>query len=340
MSNQVYTRQQLVFPAIEATYGVVPASHPVNGDACLVASFNADVIAPEIVRPDKTGSFGEILGIPGRRAATWSASMAMAGGGTATTPPDSNEFLQLAFGTAPTIGGSSVTYAPSDAVPPPSASIFDFNDPSTATQFVVLGAICSKFGIDLGGDVPMFTFSGEAMWVYDTIQAADGTTDTVAKGGLVSFPTRPSAPVVHGIPPQGYSGTWTLDANAYTSLRKVSIASTIARATQKDTNSSYPVGPGVGLRSYVISWDMYDDDSANLSALKTKSLKNTNPFPVENLSFVIGTTAGNIFTMTGKNAKILAPTYDKQSERRIVKFSAKLHDTSIGSNDALTLVCT
>lgn len=336
MSSQPYTRLQRSYPIPEVTFGIAPRA-PANGDCCLITTLTDDPINPEIVRPDKTGSFGEILGIPGRRSSSWAATLSAAGSGSPGVAPDSDEYLALAFGQAGVVAaGVSVTYTLADLCP--SATIYDYNAPGTVTQFAVLGAICNKLSTSFGGDVPMLNLSGDSMWTYDSVQAADTNTDATAKGGLVAFPPEPSAPVVSGTPPQGFSGLITLDTNSYTSVRTGTIDMAIARELQKDGFSVYPVAPGAGLRSISVSVEVYDDDSDNLNALKTKCLSPL--YPVETLIFKIGTVPGNIWTWTAKNVRLVAPTYDKQNSRRTVKFSGKAHDTSIGSNDALTLVNT
>jgi len=338
VANQPYTRLQRVFPAIEAAFGIAPAGAPSNTDCCLITTFSDDAVNPEIVRPDKTGAFGEILGIMGRRSATWAATLSAAGNGVKGIKPDCDVFLQLLFGQAAVaVASTSVTYTMSELACP-TATVFDYNAPGTVTQFVALGCLCTKFSTSFGGDVPMLSFSGECMWVYDTVQAADSNTDAIAPGGLVTFPVQPTAPVVNGAPPQGFSGVITLDGNTFTTLRTGSIDITLARMLEKDGFSVYPINPGAGLYSVSFNCELYDDDSAILNTLKTAA---TDPLgPVISMSFQIGTIAGNIWTYTLKNCRVTMPTYDKQQPRRTVKFMGKAHDTSIGSADAFVLVIT
>ncbi|HEY1494107.1 MAG TPA: hypothetical protein VGF49_06170 [Candidatus Solibacter sp.] len=333
MANQPYSRLQRSYPVIETTFGVA-ASAPVNGDCCLITTLTGDCQNPEIVRPDKTGSFGEILGIPGRRSATWDATLSAAANGAAGIAPDCDTYLQIAFGKAATItAGTSVGYSFGDTCP--SATIYDFNAPGTVTQFAILGAICQKFSATFGADVPMLNFSGEAMWVFDTIQLADPNTETIAKGGIAAL-VEPAAPVVNGTPPQGFSGVITLDGNVYSTLRTATVQVDIAREVQKDGFNVYPVAPGAGTRSISFNAELYDDDSPALNSLKTAALSPL--YPVKTLMFQIGTAAGNKWTWTAHNVRLVAPTYDKQNSRRTVKFTGKAHDTSIGSGDALSLV--
>ena len=192
----------MCFPVLESTFGTAVA--PVGANACLITSLTTQAAQPEIPRPDKTGSLGEIIGIPGRKAATWTAAMSMAGNGAPGVAPDCDKLLQLVFGKAPTIVGSaSATYGLDDANL--SASIWHYNDPSTVAQYVAIGAVCHQLKISFGGDVPTLEFTGTALWVLDTDQLADVTMDAIGKGGIASWTARPT-PTVNGKPPAGFTG--------------------------------------------------------------------------------------------------------------------------------------
>src|SRR5690242_19114248 len=139
MSNPAYTRNQQCFPVLESTFGTAVA--PVGADAALIIALSTQADQNEIPRPDKTGSLGEILGIPGRRTANWSDSMSAAGNGAAGVVPDMDVFLQLIFGkAAAVVASTSVTYGLDDNQY--SASIWHYNDPSTVCQYLSLGSVC------------------------------------------------------------------------------------------------------------------------------------------------------------------------------------------------------
>jgi hypothetical protein len=334
MSNAAYTRNQMCFPVLESTFGT--AVVPIGADACLITSLTTQAAQAEIARPDKTGSLGEIIGAPGRKTATWNAAMSMAGNGALGIAPDCNTLLQLIFGKAVSIAtGASATYALDDNNY--SASIWHYNDPSTVAQYVALGAVCNQLKITFGGDVPTLDFSGPALWVLDSDQLADGTMDTVGKGGITAWTARPT-PTVNGKPPAGFTGVITLDGQAYGTLRQGSITLAVARNLPGDVfNSYYSTAPTPGIRSVSVDFGLYDDDSAALKALKQKSFNKT----TVDLSFQIGTVAGNKWTFTTKNVMLPAPTLDYGSDRRALSFSgAKAHDTTIGAKDAMSLVIT
>jgi hypothetical protein len=336
MANPAYTRNQRCYPVMETVFGT--AVNPVGSDCCLITSLATQAVQAEIPRPDKTGSLGEIVGIPGRRNATWSASLSTAGSGAAGVAPDSHVFLEAAFGKAVVIAaGVSATYALDDLIK--SMSVWHYNAPATVCQYVAIGAIINQLKFGIGGDVPMLDVSGPAMWVYDSDQQADGTTDAIAKGGIAgALPAEPT-PTTNGKPPAGFACVITLDGNMYTAFRTGSVVMAVARDLPNDTVGYYAANPGAGLRAVTTDFGLYDDDSAQLKTFQQKGkavLK-----PLVNLSFQWGTVPGNIWTLNLKNVMLPVPAVDYGSVRRALTFTGcRAHDTSIGSKDAVTLVLT
>jgi hypothetical protein len=337
MANAAYTRNQRCYPVIEAAWGTAVA--PAGTDCCLITSLATQAAQAEIPRPDKTGSLGEIVGIPGRRSATWTAAMSTAGSGVAGTPPDSHAFLQAGFGKAVAIAaGVSATYALDDLIY--SMSVWHYNAPASVCQYVAIGAIVNQMRFAIGGDVPMLEVSGPALWVYDSDQQADGTTDAIAKGGLAgALPAEPT-PTTNGKPPAGFTGVITLDGNTYGTMRTASITLGVAKDLPMDTfNSYYGTNPAPGMRVITCDFGLYDDDSAQLKSFSQKGKSVLKP--LVNLSFQWGTVPGNIWTLNLKNVMLPVPTVDYGATRRALTFTGcRAHDTSIGSKDAVTLVLT
>lgn len=334
MANAAFTRNQKCFPVLETTFGT--AVTPIGTNACLITSLTTQAQQPIIDRPDKTGNLSQILGIPGRKTASWSASMSMAANGAAGVKPDYDVLNQLIFGKAAVVvGGTSVTYGLDDNNY--SASIWNYNDPSTVAQYVSISSVCNQLKISFGGDVPTLEYSGSSLWVLDTDQLADGTMDSVGKGGLSSFPAQPT-PTTNGKPPAGFVGLITLDGNVYSTLRSGSITLSVARNLPIDAfNSYYGTQPVPGIRAAMLDFSLYDDDSTILKSLKQKSFNKS----TMNLAFQIGTVAGNIHTFNLKNVLLPAPAVDQGSDRRGLTFSgAKAYETSIGSKDEMNYVIT
>jgi len=95
-------------------------------------------------------------------------------------------FINAAFDTTP-VGGSTmgptINYSLAESLP--SASIFDYWDPSTAVQRIVEGAAMDKMQIKVNGDFQEFDFSGPARDLVDSASFVSG------EGGLTAFPTEP-----------------------------------------------------------------------------------------------------------------------------------------------------
>lgn len=98
-------------------------------------------------------------------------------------------FINAAFNTTP-VGGSvmgpTINYCLANSLP--SASIFDYWDPSTAVQRIVEGAAMDKMTIKVNGDFQEFDFSGPARDLVDSASFESG------EGGLSTYPAEPTSP--------------------------------------------------------------------------------------------------------------------------------------------------
>jgi len=97
-------------------------------------------------------------------------------------------FINAPFNTTPVIGsamGPTINYSLAESLP--SASVFDYWDPSTAVQRIIEGAAMDKMQIKVNGDFQEFDFSGPARDLVDSASFASG------EGGLTEFPAEPAA---------------------------------------------------------------------------------------------------------------------------------------------------
>jgi hypothetical protein len=97
-------------------------------------------------------------------------------------------FINAAFNTTPVNGsgmGPTISYSLAESLP--SASIFDYWDPSTAVQRIVEGAAMDRMKIKVNGDFQEFDFSGPARDLVDSASFTSG------QGGLTTFPAEPTA---------------------------------------------------------------------------------------------------------------------------------------------------
>lgn len=332
------SRLQRNYVQVESACGTIPNS---SGAATLAGTdaflcMNCDMKPGGVVnkRPDKTGSLSQIAGTPGRRSGTWSMRCSLAGSGSAGTAPDIDAFLQAAFGKAGSVSaGASVTYALEDASP--SLTIWDFNALAAADQQVAMASIVARAKFEIGGDFAYADFSGESKYVLRKDNFANE--DSTAKSGLTAFPSEPGTRTVAGASVAGYKGTITLDGQTYTTLRSGSLELAVARVLPKDVwNSDYPGAVSSGVRVVTVALSLYDDDSANLLALKNKATNNT----AVDLSLVVGVVAGNIWAFNCKNVLFEKPGYEYGESRRIMNLTGEASASSVSAKDELSLVIT
>jgi tail tube protein len=338
MPNQIFSKNQRGYVQLESTFGTIPNSTGTasvgNSNAFLMEMLKLDAAPALIDRPDKNGSLDWLAGTPGRRGGSWSMKASLAGNGAAGTAPDIGPFLQALFGKAPTIVSStSVTYTQDDLSP--SLSIYSFRKPSTATQQVALGAVVDQMILTLGGDIATVEFSGTSLWVLDTDSFSGA--DAIAKGGLTAFPSEPSAPTTNGNMIVGFKGVITLDGNVYSTVRSLKVTYKANRDVPNDViGTGYGSSPGQDRREVTFEVDVYDDDSANLSALKLKAIAAT----TVNISAQAGNVAGNIATANLNNCQLTPATYDDSSRKYAAKLTGKAHASGLGTKDSCTLAWT
>lgn len=326
------TIRQTGYVVKESTYGTIPTFS--NSNAFRFINLIANPTYANIERPDKTGTYSRTAPIPDNKGASWSMSCSLAGNGAAGTAPDIGPFLEALLGKVTVSAGVSVVYDPDDLNP--GLSIMLRDKPTSVDQLIAFGSIVQQARFSLGSAIPTVEFSGIARWALSKDLFA--STDTPGKGGQVSFPSEPASPVTNGVPPRGRTGTITLDGNAYTTFRSAQITVASGRVlSDPDWGSVYPGDPQSGFRTVSADIELYDDDSANLAALKGKALSKT----AVDLTFTIGTTAGNIWTFLLKNVILPMPQYGWGDTRRTVSFSGlQAAATSATSKDEMKITLT
>ena len=330
---------QIGFVQVESTYGTIPNSTGTatvaNADAFRLISLETKAETGLIDRPSKTTVLGRTVGILGKKGGTWATTVELAGSGAAGTAPDIDPFLQAAFGKAGTVSaGVSVTYGIEDASP--SLSIYNYRDPATMEHLVALGAVVASTRFNLSQEQTSVEFSGPCRYVSPSEGFA--SLDATAKGGLTAFPTRPASPTYAGTMALGLYGSATLDSNAYTTIRSLSISCDWARSLIDNTlfNGAYAGVPQQGIRSVTVEFELTDEDTTAIESLKSKARAKT----AMDLVFVIGSTAGNIWTVTLNDTQLSSPDYNDGQPSWGVRFTGTAHATSETAKDEITIVCT
>lgn len=327
------SRNERAYAVVESTYGTVPSI--VAADAF---KFKKLVLTPsvaDLVREDKTGTRSRPAGIGGRRSASGSVSMNLAPSGTAGTAPDIDPLLQSLFGAAPTVSaGVSVTYALADTIK--SFSLASFRTPSTVMQRIAAGSVVTAATFNLGQDIADVSFDFVSKWLIDSKNFS--ALDTAGKCGLGSFPSEPSSPVTAGGIVPGFTGSFTVGGTTYTGIRSANIRISSGNELTRDTfGSYYPDSAEGDIRNVALSFSVYDEDTAAITALYTAALART----AVDVVAVIGTVAGSIMTVTVNNVQLAQPALDDGARRWSASFGdSPAHATSDSVTDEVTVVFT
>jgi hypothetical protein len=341
MPNYSISRQERVYLQVESAFGTVPNT---TGTATLAGSNACRHVQAGLVpgvanypRPDKTGTRSQVVGLLGRKSATWNLSQSLAGSGAAGTAPDCGPILQCLFGQAPTVVSStSVTYNLTDPATIPSLNLWSFRTPSTLQQRVIVGGVVGEATFQLGQNVATWSASGTGIWCLDSDNFS--TEDVTEKGGLTAFPTEPGSPVTNGNATVGFTGQATFDSNVIAEIQTATIRVRTGNAVATDTfGSYYPVLAEGEQRTIGIAFTVYDSDGTGIKDIKAKAITQT-PITV---TIQIGTIAGNIWTFTLNNVQVAQPTYDDSRNRFMCVFPESLaHASSITARDEVVLALT
>lgn len=328
MSNVPYSRTRSLYITDVSAFGTAVA--PANGDACRLSTFEVSPEQPINIRPDVNPSLSRTAGTPGRKSHNWRCAMSLAGSGTAGTPPDAHLLWRALFGKYTNTPGTSDAYECDDVQKFVDLYHYVKGSPSVGnvSQEAALSAVVSQAVVEFGGDFATVEFSGESK-VNLTTEAFSGS-DTDSKCGLASFPTEPGSPTTSGDACPGYKGTVTIDGNPYTTTKtgRLTIASP-KPLIHDNWGSDLPAEGAPDIRDVTFDFTVYDDDG-NILTVKAKAWANT----AIDVSFGLGTAAGNIHTFLLKNVLMGKPKYDYSQTRRAVTFTGcRAHATSGTSKD-------
>jgi hypothetical protein len=328
----INSQNQIGHAILESVFATAGA--PSNSNAFKIISLVTDPAQDLIDRPDKNPALGATIGIGGLKRGTWSMRCSLAGSAAAGTAPDIGPLLQAAMGAVPVVVAStSVTYGMGSNNY--SLTLWNFWNPTDATQYVSIGSVVNSLSIDCSGTQPIIEMSGTSYWVLDTDQFADA--ETAAKGGLASFPAVPSAPVTNGSMLSLFAGSAVLDGNSYGDIRSFRLNANFNREIPQDTifSGQYGSAPASGRRDITFDLNIYDKSGdVNFSALKNKAIKKT-PIAV---TATIGAVAGSRLVIPMPNVLLGTPSTDDGGTKKAINFSgSKAYMTTSTANNEFSL---
>ncbi len=329
-TNYALVRNERLYLTKESASAYGTAVAATNSNCCRHTAVEMKNEVALLIRPEKTGTRSQTVGVLGRKYATWTVRTPVTGSGVTGTLPDCDPLLYAAFGKTAT-AGTAITYTLSDTIP--SINIWSFRTPTTIAQRGLLGAVCGRAEWTLGPNFAESTYSGEGLWVIDSEFWASA--DATQKGGTTAMPTEPAAPTTAGVPVIGFTGSITTGTDAIADIRNMTISIATLNQTVKDTfGSYYPTQAEGDTREVTVAFDLYEADVVGQQNLRIKSKLKT----AFDVSAVLGTAAGNTWTFTVKNLQIDDPAYGEGQRRYTNSFTGRAFATSLTALDELKLV--
>lgn len=319
------SRQDYLFLTKETTFGTAVA--PDNNKYCRHIKLGLSNDRALLTRRDKTGDRSVLKGIKGRAVAKWSTEMSLVTSNSSAVP-DCDVLFQMLFGQAP----SGRSYTLSDSIV--SGNLWRFRDPSTLDQQVGLGAILQRATFTLGQDIAEWQAEGQSLYVLGSNFFA--AADTTQKGGLGSFPSRPSAPVANGDAIAGFTGAMTVDGVSLATIRTATVKIETGNALVVDEFGHYYASGAEGdERNVTFGFNLYDDDSVGAETIKEAADAKA---PIT-ATIQLGTASNNIYTFTVNGIQLESPELDDNQRRFVASYrDSRAHESAIGAKDEFSMV--
>lgn len=337
-----YTQLQTTFPAINNTSGVWTntGNKLIRVDA---NSVNRGRNAPYSRFPVLTGNRSEVVGIRGRKSATFSIrGLPVVPPGTAGGIPDIDHILQNAFGQPATVVAStSATYSLLGTGYLPFTLLGFAHGFSSLTSEVFWGCVVTRITLNFNGLFLTMDVDGMAGFMTDNIGFT--AQDLQGNGQLTTFPVEPSSPTVNGQPIAGFGQGYTTTLSTQSIALKVRTRSitweTGLEIVGDVEGSPYGIAVVGGTRRLSLALTALDDDSAALNAIKVQC--DTDNGAAIALVSVSGTVAGSIVTVNLNN--IQANSFSMRDNGNLVDFELPqsfAHASAVGQEDDTTMVFT
>jgi hypothetical protein len=340
--DRFYCAKQTAYGTIRNTEGVASLAAT---DACKHISFSATPSRGRIQASDKESGAALVYidrSRAGRMSGTASVSMPLFSGSGAGVAPDCGPILESAFGKEEIAAGASVTYSrlPSGLV---TCELWGFNA-GGKRGVCAYGSLVNRLTITGGQDSA--NLSADFLSYYVLGQDRFANASAAEKGGLTAWPNEPATQTYTGAELTGFTGTFTIDGQAYTAVRDFTITMSMNRDYDRmryanDGTEFFPQNPFELTPEITLDFSMWSTDAASIDALLGKIANRT---PVD-ATIVIGATAGGIYTFTLNN--LIVPddregfTHEDGDDRKVLNFTGlRAQASNTSSTDEIGLVIT
>jgi hypothetical protein len=222
--------------------------------------------------------------------------------------------VNVPFTVQPSAGsplGPTITYRLANDLP--SASIFDYWDPSEAVQRVLTGVAVDKIGIKVNGDFHEFAFSGPARDLIDSASFTSG------QAGMTEYPLEPVlSPFNYAVIPGHLGQAWlgSSPERFYTLTNAELVMDNNIDTRNREFGSDGPSCISAGRRTVSLDMNLYQQDNAATIGLY-QAARQRSPISV---MFQLGQQAGQLFGVYLKSIVPEVPEYDDSETRVQWKF--------------------
>jgi hypothetical protein len=222
--------------------------------------------------------------------------------------------VNAAFSSGPAAGteiAPSISYFPATELP--SASIFDYWDPSAALQRILCGAAVDRMTVTVNGDFHQFEFEGMAQDLIDSSSFAAGM------GQLSNFPAEPALGAFdYSIVPGNMGEAWLGSApnQFYTITSGTFQLDNGLDLRSKEFGTNLPQAIAPGPRSVTAAFSLYELDDAATQGLY-QAARQQSPISV---MFQLGQQAGQVVGVYMMSVVPVVPEFDDSDNRLQWKF--------------------
>lgn len=306
-------RNRLALVKAESTYNTNPS--PAATDALLFTELDVEPLSMELLERETIQSYlGNRQSVVGQRSVPISATVEMAGSGTAGTAPRFGPMLKASGLSETIVADTSVTYAPvSDAF---SSYAMDFYIDNGSRQ--AIGGIRGTAELALSvGAIPTIAFSHMGIWSAPTAVSRPSETYSAQAAPVAVNADNTATVTVHGF--SACMTEFSLSLGVEMVFEQKAGCTKQVRLTDRRTTGSITIElPAFATKDFIAA-----------ASAQTEST----------ITWTHGGTAGNIVTFTADQAAFDSPTYVESDSVTHVTLPFRLLPTSSG-NDDFTLAFT
>ena len=300
-------RNRLALVKSEDTYGT--SSAPAATDALLFTELDVSPLAMELIEREAIQSYmGNRASIVGQRSVPISATVEMAGSGTAGTAPRYGPLLKACGLSETIVADTSVTYAPVSTGF--SSYTMDFYADNGSRQAITGIRGSAEFSLSVG-EIPTIAF--DQMGIFALPGALSRPTETYSNQAapLAVNSDNTATVTVHGF--SACMTTFSLSLGYEMTFEQKAGCTKLVRLTDRKTTGSITIElPAFATKDFI-----------SIASAQTEGA----------ITWVHGGTAGNIITFLANNCAFDNPTFEEAESVTHITLPFRCIPTSAGNNE-------